>query len=395
MKFIFSTLLFLVFFSVFGQNNQYYPSVSKIFNTEDDKKLSKDFGYFNDWIDQNTKGVFYKNLQTSVSSKGDSFFLSLALIFLKQNSFALGNSGISLVFNKGKSDFSSPISVQIEQKYKILAYLREFDPNDYDPKDLKQRFDLGVTILNLSEETVLEAFLEQLVKDKKNEKNSAIQQLKQDLKTKAKINIVTDEKNEKDLIESIVSQMQEQTDKPVSEVLYDLYISSKDKVKEEIYFRLFFSDFIHEDASEFIDKVIAYNLYMSILGHEMSIVFPKDVLKITDSKQPDQGVEIKPDRIEMTSIRTKEKKYIEFAVILKETTNPTEFNALNEIKLNRNPLISSDSKRTLTAFKTSDIEKIVFSVYENEITVNMIVKNRSMYTRSFMIMKQPFRLNSL
>lgn len=101
--------------------------------------------------------------------------------------------------------------------------------------------------------------------------------------------------------------MQEQTDKPVSEVLYDLYISSKDKVKEEIYFRLFFSDFIQEDASEFIDKVVAYNLYMSILGHEMSIVFPKDVLKITDSKQPDQGVEIKPDRIEMTSIRTKEK----------------------------------------------------------------------------------------
>lgn len=398
MKFIFSGVLFLVFFTVFGQNSRYYPSLSKIFNSEDDKKMSKDFGYFDNWINQNAKGIFYKNLQTSVSGKGDSSFQSLDLIFLKQNFFKLGNSGIKLIFNGRQSDFSSPISVQVEQSYKILSYLREFDLYEYDPKNLKQKFNLGLIIFNVSEETVLKEFLDTFVKDNKNDKIASIQRLKEALKNQAKIDIVIDQKNEKseeDIMENIISQIQEQTDRLSSDILYDIYISSKEKERERINFELFFGNFIHENPDEFIDKVLAYNISVSISDNKLGVFFPKDILEIINTKPSDKDFEVKPNRIEMKTISTREKRCIEFTLILNGNTNQTEFNVLNEIKLNNNPLISSDSKRILTTFKMSEIEKFVFWIYENEIIVSMTVKNKNIYRRDFTIMKQPFNINSL
>ncbi len=80
---IFNSGVFLFFTClVFSQNiNRYYPSLQRIFSSDNDKKISKDFKYYDLWIKDNTQSVFYKKLQTSLSNNGDSSFLSLELIF--------------------------------------------------------------------------------------------------------------------------------------------------------------------------------------------------------------------------------------------------------------------------------------------------------------------------
>ena len=392
---IFNTSVFLFFTCLaFGQNvNRYYPSLQKIFTSESDKKISKDYKYYDNWIRNNSQSVFYKNLQTSLSNNGDSSFLSLDLIFKNQNTFKLGNSGIELIFNKDKSDFSSPIPIQMQDHYRILSYLRNFNPNEYDPKNLKQKFDLGLSIFNLSEETIVNVFLDDFVNDNKNDKLTAVQQMITDLKNEAKINISVDKTKDKNIAEIIASQIQKQTKRLGSDVLYDIYIKSFDKDREESNFRVFFRKITNEDADLYIDAVVAYNAEITIPGNELSIIIPKNTLKIINPKSSSKNnIEINPRQIEMKVINTTEKKCIEFTAILKENNDQTEFNILNEIKFNHHPFIS-DSKRSLTNFKISEAEKIIFSIYENEIIVNMIMKKRNDYTNNFTVMKQPFNMN--
>lgn|GEM_PF-1977372 len=390
MKVIISHFLLFISIWVSGQNNnRYYPSLQRILNSEADKKMPKDFKYYDDWINNNAKSIFYKNLQQSLSNKGDQSFMSVDLMFPRQNIFKLGNSGIELVFNKNKSDDFSIIPIQAQESYRISAFLRDFNPNDYDPKNSKQKFNLALTVLNISEEQVLKMFLDTFVETNKNEKLTDIQQLIFDLKNEAKIKIAIDEKTDKNAIETIVSQIQKQMKRLSSDVLYDIYIHSKDEETERSRFRALFRKAVDEDIDKYIDDVVAYNVLINIPENQFAITFPKNVFKIISDKN--NSFEINPNQIVMKSVYTNDEKCVEFALNLENNNDTTEFYAVNEIRLNHHPFIE-ESKRTFTKFRISDIKTFVVVVYENEIVVKMTVKNPN-YTSNFIVMKQPFGIN--
>lgn len=385
-------------FMVKAQTNRYYPSLRNLFSEATDKQMPAYFTYYDTWIKSLTQAVFYKDLQHSASSNGDNSFDSMGLIFKRQNTFTLGNSGFEIIVNKGKTDFSTPVNIQMEQKYRILAYLRSFDINSYNPKNLKQKYELGLIIFNLSEEQVLAEFINRYISNNKNKKTTAIQHLVNDLKKEAKVKIVVDEKNDRSLLKSIASQIYQQTKKYASSVLYDIYIRANDPKKEAENFAGFFRKYNPTNPSGYIDEVVGYEAIIAIPKTELSLMVPKEVLEVftIDEKThatniAENMLEVKPRQVEMKTIYTIGKKGVEFTLVLPKNTSMESFKIRNEITLNAHPFLKPN-ERSLTVFKVSDIQKLIFFVAENEITVEMTVKQDN-GSWTYTIMKQPLKLN--
>lgn len=399
MKRILLTTSLLFAFTLSAQNtNRYYPSLKNLFSEPFDKQMPSHFNYYDVWIKNLTQAVFYKDLQHSANPRGDASFQSMGLIFKRQNSFKLGNSGFELVVNKDKPDFSTPVNIQMEQKFRILAYFRSFDPNKYDPKDLKQKYELGLMIFNLSEEQVLAEFLNRYISDWNDKKKTAIQRLTDDLKKEAKVKIVVDEKNDKSLLKSIVTQVYQQTNKYCSSVLYDIYIKTKDQKKEMQNFLGFFRKYASENASDYIDEIVSYETTIAIPKGALSVMIPKEILEVynVDEKtkvltRTDSLIEVNPIRIEMKTINTVRKKCVEFTLTLAKNDNPNAFKALQEIELNKHPFLNQN-QRTLSNYKVANIQKLIFSIYEKEIQVEMLIKEEN-GEWNVVIMKQACTLN--
>lgn len=399
MKRILLTTSLLFAFTLSAQNtNRYYPSLKNLFSEPFDKQMPSHFNYYDIWIKSLTQAVFYKDLQHSANPRGDASFQSMGLIFKRQNSFKLGNSGFELIVNKDKPDFSVPVNIQMEQKFRILAYFRSFDPNAYDPKNFKQKYELGLMIFNLSEEQVLAEFINRYISDWNDKKKTAIQRLTDDLKKEAKVKIVVDEKNDKSLLKSIVTQVYQQTNKYCSSVLYDIYIKTKDQKKEGENFVGFFRKYANGNASDYIDEVVGYETTIAIPKGALSVMIPKEILEVynVDEKnkamtRTDSLIEVNPTRIEMKTINTIRKKCVEFTLTLAKNDNPNAFKALQEIELNKHPFLNQN-QRTLTNYKVANIQKLIFSIYEKEIQVEMLIKEEN-GEWNVVIMKQQCNLN--
>lgn len=372
---------------------RYYPSLKNLYSESFDKQMPNDFNYYDTWIRNVTQAVFYKDLQQSASPRGDASFISMGLIFKRLNQFKFGNSGLEIVVNKDKPDFTSPINIQIEQKFRILAYFRSFDPNKYNPNDFKQKYELGLMIFNLSEEQVLADFINRYISDKSHKKTTSIQQLVNDLRKEAKVKIVVDEKKDKGLLTDIVKQVYQQTNKYCSSVLYDIYIKTKDSKKEYQNFLSFFRRHTTYNASDYIDEVVSYEATLAIPRSEISLIIPKEILeevRINDSSKietkTEKNIEVRPTRIAMQTINTTSEKCVRLTLTLAPHNNPNSFKAINEIVLNKHPFLENN-KRTLSTLKVNDIKELIISMYANEIKVEMIVKDDN-YDRSIVIMKQ-------
>jgi hypothetical protein len=392
-KIIYITLL-LLSYSLLAQNTpRYYPSLKNLYSESFDKQMPNDFNYYDTWIKNLTQAVFYKDLQQSANPRGDASFMSMGLIFKRLNQFKIGNSGLEIVVNKDKPDFTTPFNIQMEQKFRILAYFRSFDPNKYNPNDFKQKYELGLMIFNLSEEQVLADFINRYISDKSNKKTTAIQQLVNDLRKEAKVKITVDENKDRGLLTDIVKQVYQQTNKYCSSVLYDIYIKTKDSKKEYHNFLSFFRSHTSYNASDYIDEVVSYEATLAIPRSEISLLIPKEILEevtVDDSSKietkTENNIEVRPTRIAMQTINTTNEKCVRFTLTLAPPNNPNSFKALNEIVLNKHPFLENN-QRALNNFKVNNIKELTISMYANEIKVEIIVKDDN-YVRSIIIMNQ-------
>ncbi|UPT70331.1 MAG: hypothetical protein M0D53_14730 [Flavobacterium sp. JAD_PAG50586_2] len=398
MKNVFLTAGLLFAFTLTAQTNRYYPSLKNLFSEHMYKQMSGEFNYYDTWIKGVTQAVFYTDLQHKASNKGDASFDSMGLIFKKQNTFKLGNSGIELIINKDKTDFSTPVNIQVAQKYRILAYEPTFDINSYDPKNFKKKYELGLVILNLSEQQVLAEFINRYISNRNDKKNTAIQRLVSDLKKEAKIKITVDEKNDTALLTNIANQIYDQTKKYASSVLYDIYLKTNDPKKEAENFASFFRKYHPDNPSGYIDEVVSYEATIAIPKTEVSVTIPKEVLQVftidpnsNATLTTETALEVKPKQIEMKTINTVKNKCVQFTLTLPKNNSNASFKILNEIALNTHPFLKPN-QRTLTTFKVADIKELIFSITNKEIQVEMIVKHENNDWK-MTIMKQPCSLN--
>lgn len=374
--------------------NRYYPPVKNLFNEPHDRQMPVHFNYFDNWIKNLTQAVFYKDLQQSASSKGDASFLSMGLIFKRQNNFAIGNSGLLLTINKDKPDFSVPVNIQLEQKLRILAYLRSFDANSYDPADLRKKYELALMVFNLSEEQILAAFINRHA-NYQDKKTTPVQQLLADLKKKAKVTVAIDEKNDRQILKSIATQVYAKTGKYASVVLYDIYIKAKDPKQEARNFADFFRKFHPGDASAHLDETVAYEATVAIPKTELSLEIPAQAILLQPMGSADKGtsvaktLEVRPRQIAMKTIYTGSQKFLEFTLTLAKSNDSTAFTAPQEIRLNKSANLP-DSRRELTTFRVTDITQLVLSLAEKELTLEIVVKTEG-WDRRYVIMKQPWQ----
>lgn len=387
-------LLFLSSLFVFAQKKGYYPSLkNRILIESEDKKISNDFKYFDDWVTNFIDPLFCTNFKASTSPNGDASLYSLGVIFRKNNHFNIGNSGFELLINKDKENFSYPVTIQMEQKYRILAYLRGFDPNKYNPKDFKNKFGLGLIIYNISQEQAMANFLNRYFPDNDFKAEvSNLQQMIIDLKREKNITIEIDEKKDRNILTNIAKQIYSQTNQYSSDILYDIYIRDKDKKIEHKKFDDFFKGYGGD--SEDIDNVLSYEALIYIKEKNLSVIFPTKTIQLFSSDgQLDklkERLELKPTYIGIKTVNNINEQHIEVEMIFDDNNVEKEFQAVNEIKLNKQIFTIKGQKPN--QFKTKDIYKIIFLISEKEIEVKMNIKNfKTDYI--FTIMKQKFSMN--
>ncbi len=386
--------------NIYTQNtNRYYPSFKNILNDDSEKKLPQSLNFFNTWFKKTTYNFYYKDLQTNSSPRNDAKFISLGLILKKDNKFDFGDSGIKIVFNENKENFSESIPITFDNQYKILAYFRSFNPDTFDPKDNKQIFEIILRVLNISEEQAMAHFINTFINSKdEKEKNGKKGLLIKDLKKEAKIKLNFNNIENVTLSE-IAQEIYKNSNTYSSNVLYDVYISDKKKENEEKKLKNYFRPFLNEDLSEFISDIISYQGSITFANKGLSVIFPKSIIQLVEKDKEnnsetllDEEYRINPFAIEYKSIITKEKKGIEVSFILNtDKTSNKFFKAPNEIKLNSHPFLE-DNKRVVNSYKVGEIKKITLFFTENKIEATLESKSES-YDLNLNIMNQIFKLN--
>ncbi|KAA5532402.1 hypothetical protein F0919_16560 [Taibaiella lutea] len=353
--------------------NRYYPSVQHIFNAPEDKMMNKDFDFFNNWIKKGAQYVFSKDLQTSGSSNGDAAFYSLSLVFRKDSVFQFGNSGFELKIRTDSSGIATP-AVLIQQQYKILAYLRSFNPDTYNPADLKNKFQLGLMIYNISEEQAMANFLNNFIVADKKHAGTPLQQLKNDLKQKKKINLVFDEAKDEKILQKIATQIYEQSNVYSSQALYDLYIQSATATATLQKFNQFFRSMVATNASEAIDETVAYNLQATFPKKDVSVRIAEKYIAVfnkEDTLTPQKtALSLSLRSVSLTTVRTTGQKYMKINLAFNPDKDDNRmFKIINVLPKNKVPAYLSSF-----TYPVNSLDSIELRVYEDYLEGDIFIK---------------------
>ncbi|MEM6269568.1 MAG: hypothetical protein AAF998_09030 [Bacteroidota bacterium] len=137
---------------------KFYPPITDIVPVD---KLPNELGFVKTGLTAILSKIYYRNLQLSTSSRGDSAFYSLEIVSLDRIDIEIPGTGVFLVLNPshsttGPDETSFPITLAYE--WPILGYLRNFDLAgfSFQPGDF---FDLALAILNVSEREMIDRVL--------------------------------------------------------------------------------------------------------------------------------------------------------------------------------------------------------------------------------------------
>jgi hypothetical protein len=257
---------------------RYYPTLSSVVTLDD---FPESLGFLKQAIEGLFSKIHYKDLQYKKSPKGDAAFYSLSIVSNKL-AIELFGSGISLVLNPDESettDFNiSAFPVTVEYQWKILAYLRSFDLNNFSftPQEF---FELGLIILNISEEQALAKFintftvpidedtlaLEQFVNDLKQYNNDPVIQ---------SLNLTI---NEDSKLTEVVQAINNHTGKYATLYAFGAYLLNNDLNETKKKLEVFFRSFIPTDIESYIKDILVPKV-RATLTVSAAIEFPRKIL---------------------------------------------------------------------------------------------------------------------
>lgn len=378
-----------------AQNSKrYYPSVKNILNIkQSDKKSTKSFDFYHQWIEKITANFYYKNLQMSTSPRNDSFFYSMDLIVKKENTFHIGNSGIQLILNNNTSDFSAPIPIRMEEYLKLNSYFPSFDINTYDSKNLKQQFEIMNTVLNLNEEEIMAQFINIMVTPLST-KATKFETFLVDLKREGKIKL-SKEKYKNANLASIVSEIYNQKKIISSSILFDIYIKSSVKKEESKNMQRFYRNLINKDYSEYISDIVSYQSSIILPKKGVTLAIPSEIIQIvkdTTFEKISDKLLINPSSISINHLIIHEENVIECKIENLDFTGKSNFYYIlpNEIILNKHPYLN-ETNRVLEIKKSNEIKNISLFLRENSIEIKMQIDSNAHY-QTIIIYKNDFKL---
>ncbi|MHC0445867.1 hypothetical protein ACWA1F_10670 [Flavobacterium sp. 3-218] len=250
---------------------KYYPSLSDLMKPED---LPDFLSFIKDGLQSVFDKMYYKDYQTSKSTSGSSAFYSLDIISRKKLALELPGTGVFFVLNPDYEDSKiSSFPVTVFWEWEVMRYLKYFNNNSFS-FSVEDFYDLALTVLNISEEQIIQLAINTFVVQS-SPALSKFGQLVQDINRLYNTAITIDESSENKLQELIVQI--NLLDKKVAPAIFSLYLLSTDLSETKAKIKTFFSSFIPNDIEEYIKKIITPKSRVT-LELAAAIEFPRKML---------------------------------------------------------------------------------------------------------------------
>lgn len=123
-------------------------------------------GFIKDGIKQIFDKIYIKDFQANISPRGESGFYGLSIVSKQRLHFQIPGTEMFLILNPDSTDSTiSSFPVTVEYQWLVLSYLRSFNLQSfsYSARDF---FELGLQILNVSEEEVISLIINNFVTPK-------------------------------------------------------------------------------------------------------------------------------------------------------------------------------------------------------------------------------------
>lgn len=253
--------------------NQYYPTLSTVISLND---LPDYLGFIKEGIQSIFADIYIKDLQTSISPRGESGFYGLSIVSRKRLQFEIPGTGIFFILNPDSNDVDiSSFPVTVEYQWLVLQFVNNFnlDNFSFSAEDL---YKLGLEILNISEEQVIQTAINNFV-EPVDEAITSLEQFISDVNTGLGLNIQIPQTGNR--FRELVISIKEQSGNNASLAVLGLYfiengnpLNSLEKVKD------FFRYLIPDDIDGYIKQIITPTARVT-LALTAAIEFPRSILK--------------------------------------------------------------------------------------------------------------------
>nr|WP_294781828.1 hypothetical protein [uncultured Flavobacterium sp.] len=254
-------------------SQKYYPSLSTVVSLDD---FPDALGFIKDGIKQIFDKVYIKDFQASISPRGESGFYGLSIVSKKRLQFQIPGTEMFLILNPDNTDSSiSSFPVTVEYQWLILSYLRSFNLQNfsYSPREF---FELGLQILNTSEEEVITLIINNFVSPK-SDNLTKVEQFVNDVNSEFGLNIPvpTSDNKPRELVLAIKNQFTDEA----SIAAFLLYLLDESSVSNSISnVKNFFKNLIPDDIDSYIKNIITPKARVT-LELSAAIEFPNSYLK--------------------------------------------------------------------------------------------------------------------
>jgi len=253
--------------------NKYYPPLSDVVRVED---LPEILGFIKDGVQELFGKIYYKNLQSTKSLKGDSAFYSLDVISTKKLALELPGTGIFLVLNPDQVDFTiSSFPITVFWEWKVLAYKRYFNMDNFS-FSIEDLFRLTADIFEIEEEDVVDFALKRFVVPTGGS-NTRIEQFVSDVNAfyGTSITAPTDPATE---LEELVLALHEQAGVSAYTAILLMYIAIGDTSSQKEKLDDFLRAFVPDDLDDYIKDII-FPKIRATLELSAGLEFPRNLVQ--------------------------------------------------------------------------------------------------------------------
>lgn len=253
--------------------NKYYPPLSDVVQVND---LPEILGFVKNGIQELFENIYYKNLQSSKSIKGDSAFYGLDIVSPKKLAIELPGTGIFLVLNPDQQDFDiSTFPITVAWEWKVLAYKRYFNTDNFS-FSVEDIFNLTTDILGIGEEEVVNYAIRKYVIPV-DASIPRIQQFVTDINTEYGTSIVVPSNPETQL-EDLVYEINQQADVSAYIAVLSTYILVGDSSSQEQKLKDIFAAFVPDDLGDYIKDII-FPKIRATLELSAGLEFPRNLVQ--------------------------------------------------------------------------------------------------------------------
>ncbi|MDH7911369.1 hypothetical protein [Winogradskyella sp. SYSU M77433] len=272
---------------------RFYPTLSSIVNQDE---IPDALGFIKDGIAFLFDKIHFKDLQYSKSPRGDAAFYSLSIVTKDRVDIEIPGTGVFLVLNPDISTANpdntiSAFPITIEYEWRILAYLRSFnlDQFDFSPKAF---FETALRVLSISQEQAIANFINTFTEPVGG--NSSLQQFVNDMhafNTDAGIDTNIDDNT---TLTDVVRDIYVKTQDYATLTAFGAYIlnNNLEETKEKL--KVYFQSLLPQDIEEYIKDILIPKFRATLLL-TAAIEFPRNMLKPVYPEGHPNALEVIPE----------------------------------------------------------------------------------------------------